>query len=160
MEAWRTAPEQAALMSSARLFFSLMLLSSAAVSHAAEDAKPRVAVLMFDGVQIIDFAGPYEVFGQAGFDVFTVSRDGKPVTTAMNLQVQPTYRFDDAPSAEVVVVPGGHVVDAMKDPSTLDWLRRASGQGCSSGSGATSTRNLPLSLAKRSVATTRPPKVP
>ena len=31
--------------------------------------RKKVAILIFDGVQIIDYTGPYEVFGAADFDV-------------------------------------------------------------------------------------------
>lgn len=92
-----------------------------------EDAEATVAILMFDGVQIIDFAAPYEVFGQAHFNVFTVSADGKPVTTAMGLGVNVDYGFENAPAAGIILVPGGDVDDARKDEPTLAWLRKRSG---------------------------------
>ena len=63
------------------VFFPLS--SVLAAHHAHKEPHTQVAILMFDGVQIIDFAGPYEVFGHAGFGVVTVSEDGKAVTTAM-----------------------------------------------------------------------------
>jgi len=88
----------------------------------------RVAILVFDGVQIIDYTGPYEVFGQAHFEVFTVSKDGKPITTAMGMRVTPTYSMENAPEAEVLVIPGGHVQDTYQDEAVLDWLRRRTEQ--------------------------------
>lgn len=102
---------------------SLALLCAAGSTVAAEEAKTRVAILMFDGVQIIDFAAPYEVFGHAGFEVFTVSKDGAPVTTAMNLSVNVDHDFASAPRADIVVVPGGEVHEAMSDEATLAWIR-------------------------------------
>lgn len=83
----------------------------------------KVAILMFDQVQIIDFAAPYEVFGQAGFNVFTVSKDGEEVTTVMNLKVNPEYTFSNAPEADIVLVPGGDVREIELDQETLDWVR-------------------------------------
>src|SRR5690606_10246758 len=79
--------------------------------------------LLFDGVQIIDFAGPYEVFGQAGFGVTTLSHDGKAVTTAMGLRVTPDAAFDAAPALDVLLVPGGDVQDAERDPKVLAFVR-------------------------------------
>jgi len=101
-----------------------ILLLPLVPTHAepAPPAKTRVAILMFDGVEIIDFAGPYEVFGQAGFDVHTVSRDGKAVKTAMNLSVNVDHSFADAPAADIVLVPGGDVEVAAKDEATRAWL--------------------------------------
>src|SRR5215470_3812665 len=45
-----------------------------------EDSPPTVAVLLFNGAQIIDFAGPWEVFGTAGFLVHTVAENLEPRT--------------------------------------------------------------------------------
>src|SRR5262249_35009772 len=95
-------------------------------SAAAALAHPRkkVAILLFDGVQIIDYTGPYEVFGGADFDVYTVAETKQPVTTAMGVTVVPKYTFVDAPQANVVVVPGGSVRAAQASATTLDWARR------------------------------------
>lgn len=98
----------------------------ARAAHVHDGAETTVVILMFDGVQIIDFAAPYEVFGQARFNVYTVSADGGPVTTAMGLSVGVDHGFDDAPAADVVLVPGGDVDVVRKDAETLDWLRARS----------------------------------
>lgn len=84
----------------------------------------NVGIVFFDGVQIIDFAAPYEVFGTAGFGVATVSADGGPVTTAMGLKVTPDHSFADAPDFDLLVVPGGDVQDAMRDENLLAYLRQ------------------------------------
>jgi putative intracellular protease/amidase len=83
----------------------------------------RAAVLIFDGVQVIDFAAPYEVFGQAGYEVFTVAAEERPVLAAMGLRVTPRYALAEAPPAEIVLVPGGDVGAPERDPRVLDWLR-------------------------------------
>ena len=85
-----------------------------------------VAILIFDGVQIIDYSGPYEVFGQAGFRVFTVAASAEPITTNMGMKVTPTYTLDNAPEARVLVVPGGGVDASAKDPRVIAWLRARS----------------------------------
>lgn len=103
----------------------LVSRAAAAEMQAAQAARRRTAaILLFDGVQIIDFTGPYEVLGQAGFDVVTVARDAAPVTTAMDMRVTPEHTFDDAPMPDVLVVPGGDVHGAEADGATLDWIRR------------------------------------
>ncbi len=90
----------------------------------ADESPTRVGILMFDGVQIIDFAGPYEVFGQAGFEVYTVSANGGRVTTSMNLKVDVDHSFGNAPQADILLIPGGHVDDAERDVRTLEFLKR------------------------------------
>src|SRR6266852_4079568 len=83
----------------------------------------KVAILIFDGVQIIDYTGPYEVFGSADFDVYTVAETTAPVTTAMGMTVVPKHTFADAPQPDVLVVPGGGVKATRDSAPTLRWIR-------------------------------------
>ncbi len=53
----------------------------AAPAHDMPAATVRAAVLIFGGVKVIDFAAPYEVLGQAGYEVFTVAAEPGPVLT-------------------------------------------------------------------------------
>src|SRR3970040_1601901 len=112
------------------LLHILLLLLAAAPLHAAQlpESKPevRVGIVLFDDVQIIDFTGPYEVFGTAGFGVTTVSHDGKPVTTAMGLKVTPDTSFVEAPAFDVLLVPGGDVGKAKNDAALLEFIRSRS----------------------------------
>ena len=89
----------------------------------AEPPAKKVAILVFDGVEIIDFTGPYEVFGAAGFDVYTVSEKKQPIVTAMGLTVTAKYALSDAPEPDVVVVPGGDVHLARESATTLKWIK-------------------------------------
>lgn len=82
----------------------------------------HVAVLVFDGVQILDFAGPYDVFGQAGFHVFTVGVTEKMVSTEHGLKVQPNFSLAEVADADIVVVPGGLIEDAVINGPLLRWL--------------------------------------
>src|SRR5262245_30881385 len=91
----------------------------------------RVAMLMFDNVEVMDFAGPFEVFGISGqregknlFDVYTVARDSKPVMARNNLSVNPHYNFRDCPNADILVVPGGPGARReMHNPSVLEFIK-------------------------------------
>lgn len=93
-------------------------------SLAQENNAPfKVAILMFDEVQIIDFAAPYEVFGQAKFEVFTVSPTGKSITTAMGLKVTPDHSFNSLPEVDAILVPGGDVSIISKNTQVQNWLK-------------------------------------
>jgi putative intracellular protease/amidase len=96
--------------------------ATAAAAAAAASDRPKVAILVFNAVEIIDSMGPYEVFGAAGFDVYTVAATKDPVTTAMGAKLVPRYSFADAPQPDVLVVPGGGVKAASVDPATLKWV--------------------------------------
>jgi putative intracellular protease/amidase len=98
-------------------------LQSAVAQHTD---TPRAAILLFDGAEIIDFAGPYEVFGQAGFDVYTVSADGRDIVSAMDLSVGVDHDFTSAPQADILLIPGGNVRDVAGDAATLDFIRTQS----------------------------------
>jgi putative intracellular protease/amidase len=83
----------------------------------------RAAILIFDGVQIIDYTGPYEVFGQAGFNTFTVAERPEPVTTSMGMIVTPNYTLDNSPQADVLVIPGGSIDPALNSPKIIKWIQ-------------------------------------
>jgi len=107
---------------------TLLVLASpcvASLEAAAEAPAPKkVAILLFDEVEIIDYTGPYEVFGaNDAFEVYTVAASPAAVTTAMGMKVIPKYSFADAPAADVVVIPGGGVDRVQSDPATLDWIK-------------------------------------
>ena len=87
------------------------------------DQRLKAAILIFDGVQIIDYTGPYEVFGQARFDVFTVSESGEAITTSMGMSVNPTHSFESSPTPDLLLVPGGDVHAQLEDPEVLKWVQ-------------------------------------
>lgn len=101
---------------------ALVEQGSAAAKPSAP-AGPKVGILVFNGVEIIDYTGPWEVFGAAGFDVYTVAASRDPITTAMGMTVVPKYTFADAPQPDILVVPGGGVKGASSDAPTLAWVR-------------------------------------
>jgi putative intracellular protease/amidase/DNA-directed RNA polymerase subunit RPC12/RpoP len=82
----------------------------------------KVGILIFNGVEIIDYTGPWEVFGGAGFDVFTVAATTSPVTTAMGMTVVPKYTLADAPQPDILLVPGGDIHEPLGSAATLKWV--------------------------------------
>lgn len=104
-----------------------------------------VAIFLFDEVEVLDFAGPYEVFSVAGlrtlpqkpFDVFTVAE--KPSIVARNgLKVTTDYTFENMPKADIVLLPGGggYTADGvafgsrreMNNPVVLEWVKKQATQ--------------------------------
>src|ERR1051325_11814455 len=61
--------------------------SGAVSADQTPQRRGNVAILIFKGVQIIDYTGPYEVFGGARFNVYTVAEKAEPITTAMGMTV-------------------------------------------------------------------------
>jgi len=100
--------------------------SAQAAAH-PDPAKKKVAILIFNDVQVIDYSGPLEVLSDAGFDVFTVAATRDPVTTSAGdaVKLTPKYTFADAPQADLIVIPGGGF-EAAKDSATTAWIKRES----------------------------------
>lgn len=90
---------------------------------------PRtVAILLFDAVEVLDFAGPFEVFSVAGrdgaFDVRTVAETTAPICTRGGLTVTPDAALEAGPAPDVLVVPGGQGArTAMHRDAVLNWVR-------------------------------------
>jgi transcriptional regulator GlxA family with amidase domain len=87
-------------------------------------------VLLFEGVELLDFAGPAEVFivanrGQS-FRVVTVATSTEPLKTMGGVTVTPDYAFEDAPKADIVIAPGGNTRAVGK--AGREWLKKASGE--------------------------------
>lgn len=104
----------------------------------------NVAILLFPAVEVLDFAGPFEVFSRtrlepgvqsrrtdhsAPFQVFTVAKTADTITAVGGLRVIPDYAFASAPEIDILVVPGGFGTRALlQDADTLNWIRRISQQ--------------------------------
>ncbi len=101
-----------------------------------------IAILLFDHVEVLDFAGPFEVFSVTGrrnigeaYNVFTVA-EKKPVSARNNLVIHPTYTLDDCPPVDIFLVPGGGgfhedgtpfgTRHEMNNPVLLTWIREQS----------------------------------
>ena len=90
-----------------------------------------VAILAFDDMEVLDYAGPYEVFNVAGelgdgapFQVFSVGLTGAPAVGRGGFTVLPTYALEDAPPPDLLVVPGGAGTRPLvRDERLLTWLR-------------------------------------
>jgi len=103
-----------------------------------DKAKPprQIAILVYPGVQSLDFAGPLEVFtgaehlikargrSERGFEVKLYSRDGKPLQTSSGLTVTPHASIKRAPATvDTLLVAGGHGSrQAAADPALLEWI--------------------------------------
>ena len=87
-----------------------------------ENSLPTVAVLLFDSVEIIDFAGPWEVFGGAGYQLFSVAEKLDQITTVYGQKITPDYTFENSPKPDVLLVPGGGVRGAIANANLIRWV--------------------------------------
>lgn len=92
----------------------------------------NVAILIFDNVEPLDFAGPFEVFISGSnrgkdFKVYTVAEYDRPVTALGNLSINPSYTIETCPKPDLLVVPGGPGSrKEMLNENITNWIREVS----------------------------------
>jgi putative intracellular protease/amidase len=95
----------------------------ALIEKSLADKTSTVAILLFDRVEIIDFAGPWEVFGGAGYQVFTVAEKTEPAKAVYGQRILADYTFENSPRADVLLVPGGGVGGAVSNANLIKWVQ-------------------------------------
>lgn len=110
-----------------------MFVCALALSVSAQPLRPpadgsriRVAFVIAPGANVIDHAGPWEVFqdveidGRMAFELYTVSDHTRPLRATGGLQLVPDYTYENAPEPHVVVLgaQGG------RDTARVPWLQR------------------------------------
>jgi transcriptional regulator GlxA family with amidase domain len=96
----------------------------------------NVGILIFEGVELLDFCGPYEAFSATGrygdeklFNTFTVAEQDGPIAAAAGTRFLPDYTFATAPAIDILVVPGGMGTRReIENPVVIDWIRTISGE--------------------------------
>jgi transcriptional regulator GlxA family with amidase domain len=86
----------------------------------------KINILLYDGMTALDAVGPYEVLSRfPGNEVLFVADRAGPVRTDTGfLTLVADASLDEAPSAEIVLVPGGFTPPLTPGP-VHDWLRAA-----------------------------------
>ncbi len=102
--------------------------------------KKKIGIFIFDEVEILDFAGPFEVFAStkivekkttnksdislSPFRVFTISERKKKIKTTGGLKIFSDYNIKDHPSLDILLIPGGiGTRPLLKNQIVLDWIK-------------------------------------
>ena len=91
----------------------------------------HVAILLFDDIEVLDFAGPFEVFNVTGelntpspFNVFTVAESEQPIKARGGLTITSGYSIASMPKADILVIPGGYGTRALLENTLIiEWLK-------------------------------------
>ena len=99
--------------------------------------KKRVGIVIFEGVEVLDFCGPFEVFSisrlderkrfedPSPFEVLLVAQENGLVVTTGGMKVIPHHTFATCPEPDILVVPGGWGVRReISNPVLLEWLKQ------------------------------------
>lgn len=93
----------------------------------------KVGILLFNEVEVLDFAGPFEVFSIAAysegnvkpFEVRTIAQTKEIIRARNGLQVMPYYCFADNPSLDILIIPGGYGAEEIEfhNDVVLNWIK-------------------------------------
>lgn len=108
----------------------LSIVMSASALLAADGTPLNVGFLVLDHVYNSELMAPYDIFHHTifhtkpGMKVFTVSKDGKQITTFEGLRIQTDYSLATTPSIDVLVIPSAeHNMDSdLKDEPLRQWV--------------------------------------
>ncbi len=120
------------LLATAFLFLSAGFLPmgmSAAEKEKPADSFRTLGVLIFPGFEMLDFAGPVELWGNLPREVrvVTFARVAGPVKSAQGTAVVAEHGYTDCPDLDLLLVPGGvGAFEILKDEETLAFLRARS----------------------------------
>lgn len=101
----------------------------------------NVGIVIFDEVELLDMAGPYEVFTTAArvharsqpadapplFNVFTVAHGRAAVRARAGLRLQPDHLLQEHPPLACAIVPGGVVDAELGRPELMRWIAAQAG---------------------------------
>ncbi len=90
----------------------------------------NIAIFIFDDMEVLDFAGPFEVFNVTGevndpapFRVYTVARTAEPVKARGKLTIVPHYTLDTMPKPDMLLIPGGlGTRPLVHDSELITWI--------------------------------------
>ncbi len=96
--------------------------------------KRNVAIVLYEGVQLLDFAGLGEVFtdaetdqAEAAFNVYTVVTSTEQIVNQGFVTIKPQYSFENAPKPDIIIFPGGDALKFIKDENGITWAKKLAG---------------------------------
>lgn len=118
-----------------KLTVLFLALAFATPALASDGHTRNVAIVLYDGVEVLDFAGPAEVFaaaanfgrsgGKPAFNVYTVAISRDPIVSQGFLDVTPDFAIEGAPKPDIIVIPGGSSGNLTRNEKFMAWLAAA-----------------------------------
>ena len=94
-------------------------------------AKIKVGIFLFNDVEVLDFAGPFEVFSLTSkdkeklFEVVTISETGEMISARNGLKVLPSAKISKELNLDILIIPGGYGAEQVeiKNKVIIDWIK-------------------------------------
>jgi len=91
----------------------------------------KVGIFLFNEVEVLDFAGPFEVFSLTTkdnkriFEVITIGETGEIISARNGLKVLPMANFKDELDLDILIIPGGYGAEEIeiKNQTTINWIK-------------------------------------
>lgn len=92
-----------------------------------EENPVKVAILLFEGVELSGVSGTAEVFSAVkNFEVFTTGITKDPVKCQNYISILPAWSLKDCPAMDILVIPGGDTEPLLENKNLLCWIRSCS----------------------------------
>jgi putative intracellular protease/amidase len=114
-------------------FGSLRTAQAKEEARMPQNYTRNVAIVLYEGVELLDFAGPGEVFaaaanvatdrGRPAFNVYTVAPVRQPVKSQGFVTITPDFGVDDAPPPDILVIPGGASQTLLQSDRFMSWAK-------------------------------------
>lgn len=97
----------------------------------------HIGILLYEGVEVLDFSGPFEVFTTArrvaekngevfAFAPLLIAATLEPVRARADYRVLPDHDFASHPALDILLVPGGVHEPLLDDEQLLGWVKTQS----------------------------------
>ncbi|MEH0156893.1 DJ-1/PfpI family protein [Limibacter armeniacum] len=91
----------------------------------------QVGILLFEEIEVLDFAGPFEVFSLAEknntklFNVHTIGESESVIHARNGLKVVPNFNIQNHPKLDILIIPGGYGAEeiTIKNNTILNWIK-------------------------------------
>lgn len=96
----------------------------------------NTAIFIYNNVEVLDFAGPFEVFSTASrvkskqtgnkslfFNVFTIGETRELKTARGGLEISPKYDIFGHPDIDLLIIPGGVVTKELEKDHIITWIK-------------------------------------
>ena len=96
--------------------------------------KRRLGIVVFNDVEVLDFAGPFEVFSVTNeqndynlLDISLISTDYTTLTAKNGLKIVSDHTINEISTLDILLIPGGKGARPLVNNSEfIDWVRLVS----------------------------------